>query len=93
MRRQNLISLQVINHVVFKHTGISWEWGIVFVEATLFFLGVESWKWGKRVFFRRRAQKMGQTADDLERRAFGSFVESEKANMSLETTEGSSATS
>merc|ERR1712000_745789 len=30
--------IPVINHDVFKHTGISWEWGIVFVEALLFFL-------------------------------------------------------
>ncbi|KAK7889943.1 P-type ATPase [Exophiala xenobiotica] len=81
--------IPVINHVVFKHTGISWEWGIVFVEATLFFLGMESWKWGKRVFFRRRVRKMGQTADDLERRAFGSFAEPEEANGHSETTNGS----
>ncbi|KAG8975358.1 hypothetical protein FRB90_009551, partial [Tulasnella sp. 427] len=36
----------------FAHTGISWEWGIVFVEAFLFFLGVEAWKWAKRVWAR-----------------------------------------
>ncbi|KAJ9616176.1 potassium/sodium efflux P-type ATPase, fungal-type [Exophiala oligosperma] len=75
--------IPVINHVVFKHTGISWEWGIVFVEATLFFLGIESWKWGKRVFFRHRARKMGQTADDLEKRAFGSFTDPEKAGEEI----------
>ena len=71
-----VIYIPVINHDVFKHTGISWEWGIVFVEAVLFFLGVETWKWAKRIFFRRQATKMGFTPDDLEKRAFGEFVES-----------------
>ncbi|KAJ9656457.1 P-type ATPase [Neophaeococcomyces mojaviensis] len=49
----------VINHSVFKHTGISWEWGIVLVQAVLFFGGIECWKWAKRVFIRRRAKKAG----------------------------------
>ena len=52
-----ILYIPVINHVVFKHTGISWEWAIVFVEALLFFLGVETWKFAKRVFFRWRAKK------------------------------------
>ncbi|PGG97223.1 potassium/sodium efflux P-type ATPase, fungal-type [Polytolypa hystricis UAMH7299] len=49
-----ILYIPVINTVVFKHVGITWEWGIVFVEAFLFFAGCEAWKWGKRVFFRRR---------------------------------------
>ncbi|KAK3503238.1 calcium-transporting ATPase 3 [Neurospora crassa] len=49
--------IPVINHAVFKHTGISWEWGIVFIAAGLFFGGVEGWKWAKRVFLRRRARR------------------------------------
>ncbi|KAL4946627.1 hypothetical protein BDV06DRAFT_208540 [Aspergillus oleicola] len=53
-----ILYIPVLNTVVFKHTGISWEWGIVFVEAVLFFIGVEAWKWAKRVFFRRRARKV-----------------------------------
>ncbi|KAA8648902.1 cation-translocating P-type ATPase [Aspergillus tanneri] len=48
-----ILYIPVINHVVFKHTSITWEWGIVFVEAILFFAGVEAWKLAKRVFFRR----------------------------------------
>lgn len=48
-----ILYVPVINDVVFKHTGISWEWGVVFVEALLFLLGVEGWKWCKRAFFRR----------------------------------------
>lgn len=48
-----------LNHVVFLHTGISWEWAIVIVEAVLFFGGIETWKWAKRVYFRRTAKKEG----------------------------------
>jgi P-type Na+/K+ transporter len=54
-----ILYVPVINHDVFKHTGISWEWAIVIVQAILFFGGIECWKWGKRVFYRRRAKKMG----------------------------------
>lgn len=50
-----VLYIPVINHSVFKHSRISWEWGIVFVETVLFFLGIEAWKWCKRVYFRRRA--------------------------------------
>ncbi|KAF9891360.1 hypothetical protein FE257_004216 [Aspergillus nanangensis] len=55
-----ILYIPVINDVVFKHVGISWEWGVVVVEAILFFLGVETWKFGKRVFFRRREAKYGK---------------------------------
>lgn len=66
-----ILYIPVINHVVFKHTGISWEWAIVFIEALLFFLGVEAWKWAKRVFFRWRAKKnqplniLAETSEDV----------------------------
>ena len=72
--------IPVINHVVFKHTGISWEWGIVFIAAFLFFLGIESWKWGKRVYFRRVAHKrVGAAWKDLdvEQRVFGEYLGSD----------------
>lgn len=49
--------IPVINHVVFKHEGITWEWGIVIIETMLFFLGIESWKWCKRIYFRRKQGK------------------------------------
>ncbi|KAH6645278.1 sodium transport ATPase 5 [Truncatella angustata] len=54
-----ILYVPVINHDVFKHTGITWEWGIVIVEAVLFFGGIETWKWGKRVMYRRKAKKEG----------------------------------
>ncbi|PVI05232.1 sodium P-type ATPase-like protein [Periconia macrospinosa] len=48
-----VIYIPVVNTVVFKHAPISWEWGIVFISAVLFFLGVETWKFAKRIYFRR----------------------------------------
>ncbi|KAK8054841.1 potassium/sodium efflux P-type ATPase [Apiospora rasikravindrae] len=71
--------IPVLNHAVFKHTGISWEWGIVFVAAALFFAGVESWKWAKRVYFRRTARKSQGAVwkdMDVEQRAFGAYLTS-----------------
>ncbi|KAH2265337.1 hypothetical protein KXW26_004658 [Aspergillus fumigatus] len=52
-----ILYIPVINDVVFKHVGISWEWGVVFVEAILFFAGCEAWKWCKRIYFRHTSQK------------------------------------
>ncbi|OMP83032.1 Sodium transport ATPase 5 [Diplodia seriata] len=49
--------IPVINHDVFRHESISWEWVIVFIAAGLFFAGVEAWKWAKRVFYRLGAAK------------------------------------
>ncbi|KAH7029438.1 potassium/sodium efflux P-type ATPase [Microdochium trichocladiopsis] len=66
-----------LNTVVFKHVGITWEWGIVFVSAVLFFAGVEAWKWAKRVYFRRRARRVGGTAwgdQDVEQRTFAQYL-------------------
>jgi P-type Na+/K+ transporter len=67
--------IPVLNHQVFLHTGITWEWGIVFIAAALFFAGVEGWKFGKRVYFRHGAHKVqGRWKDlDIEQRAFGEY--------------------
>ncbi|GKZ25057.1 hypothetical protein AbraIFM66951_000515 [Aspergillus brasiliensis] len=54
-----VLYIPVINDVVFKHIGIGWEWGVVFVEAGLFLGGVEGWKWVKRVVVRRYLWKKG----------------------------------
>jgi magnesium-transporting ATPase (P-type) len=70
-----VLYIPVINDVVFKHTGISWEWGIVFVASLLFFAGVESWKWAKRIYFRRQAKKNGVVSnDDVESRIFKRYL-------------------
>ncbi|KAF3935424.1 hypothetical protein ABW20_dc0105018 [Dactylellina cionopaga] len=71
--------IPVINHKVFKHEGITWEWGIVMIACVLFFLGIETWKWAKRVFLRRMVKKKGtagNTIEDLENRVFGSYINS-----------------
>lgn len=49
-----------LNHIVFLHTGISWEWAVVFVSVSTWIIGCESWKWAKRVYFRRTLQKPAQ---------------------------------
>lgn len=55
--------IPVINRVVFKHEAITWEWAIVVIATLLFFLGVEAWKFGKRIFFRHYVAKgRGQTS-------------------------------
>lgn len=58
-----ILYIPVINDKVFRHVGISWEWGVVVVEAILFIGGVELWKWCKRIFFRhmdKRAVDAGE---------------------------------
>jgi len=83
------IYIPVINHKVFKHTSISWEWAIVFIAAFLFFAGVEAWKWGKRVYFRRaEAKKTGRNWKDMdiEERVFGDYLggySSQDSNVAL----------
>ncbi len=49
--------IPVINHTIFKHEGLTWEWVIVIVESALFLAGVEAWKWVKRAFIRRQAKR------------------------------------
>ena len=66
--------IPVINRDVFKHEGISWEWGIVFVEAILFVGGVEAWKWAKRVYLRRRGSKEVGKGIDLESKVFQKYM-------------------
>ena len=68
-----IIYIPGLNTVVFKHAPITWEWGIVFVEAALFFMGIESWKWAKRIYFRRQARKSTGGVTDLEERVFGQY--------------------
>ncbi|RYP73923.1 hypothetical protein DL771_003365 [Monosporascus sp. 5C6A] len=74
-----VLYIPVLNTAVFKHTGISWEWGIVFFAAALFFAGVEAWKFAKRLFFRRMLRRdVGASAawkdQDIEHRAFVQYI-------------------
>ncbi|RYP63773.1 hypothetical protein DL769_006863 [Monosporascus sp. CRB-8-3] len=78
--------IPVVNHVVFKHTGTSWGWSIVLAATFLFFGGVETWTWGKRVYFRLAAaeQTGRQWKDvDIEERAFGHYLNRKKICGSL----------
>lgn len=73
------LHIPVLNKVVFKHMGISWEWGIVFLSAALFFAGVEAWKWAKRVYFGRvAARRRGANGEgeglDVEDRIFADYL-------------------
>ncbi|KAK6221355.1 P-type ATPase [Pestalotiopsis sp. IQ-011] len=82
-----VLYIPVLNHAVFKHAGISWEWAIVFIAAGVFFLGVETWKWGKRVYFRRtprKSQGAGWKDMDIEHRAFGEYLGSESFQKSTQ---------
>ena len=71
-----VLYIPVINDVVFKHIGLTWEWAIVFICSGLFFAGVESYKYGKRVWFRRQegALESAGKEDDVEARAFKRYV-------------------
>lgn len=60
-----IIYIPGLNTVVFKHGPISWEWGIVFVESALFVAGIELWKLGKRVYFRRYGERVRNPASEL----------------------------
>ncbi|PHH67879.1 hypothetical protein CDD82_1036 [Ophiocordyceps australis] len=68
-----IIYIPGLNTVVFKHAPISWEWAIVFIEAFLFFLGIEAWKWAKRIYYRRKARTAGSSKLDLEARIFAPY--------------------
>ncbi|XWW93735.1 hypothetical protein V2A60_001671 [Cordyceps javanica] len=54
-----------LNHVVFLHTGITWEWAVVFIAVGVWLAGTESWKWLKRAYFRRTAPNT-QTAPGID---------------------------
>jgi len=42
------VYIPVLNTKVFKHTTISWEWGLVVGMTIVFLFGMEAWKWTKR---------------------------------------------
>ena len=42
------VYIPYLNRDVFKHTDISWEWGVVIGMTILFVFGIEAWKFTKR---------------------------------------------
>lgn len=70
-----VLYIPVINRTVFRHSGISWEWGVVFIATFLFFLGVEAWKFAKRQYFKRNDPNAGRRGSvDLEARVFERYL-------------------
>ncbi|SNX83128.1 probable ENA2 - Plasma membrane P-type ATPase [Melanopsichium pennsylvanicum] len=67
-----------LNDIVFLHKGISWEWGIIFVCSLLFMGGIETYKWGKRVYFRRREVDASRIVDEEQQVSDGDVADSEK---------------
>ncbi|KPM46311.1 Sodium transport ATPase 5 [Neonectria ditissima] len=80
-----IIYIPTLNTVVFKHAPISWEWAIVFVEAVIFFLGIETWKWLKRLYFRRQARKETGDETDFETRVFGHYYTASSGSQDEES--------
>lgn len=79
-----VLYIPVINDVVFKHTGISWEWGVVFVEGVLFILGIEAWKWCKRIYFRRKVTQEDEDdakLDPLRARTFSQYTSRSRSDI------------
>lgn len=59
-----IIYIPGLNHIVFLHKDPEgWEWGIIFVCTAIFFLGVESWKYIKRIYFRRAERIEARSAN------------------------------
>ncbi|KAL9937899.1 hypothetical protein V8E36_003444 [Tilletia maclaganii] len=61
-----IIYIPGLNHVVFLHDAISWEWGLVFVSMLIFMAGIEAYKAGKRAFFRNRKEAGPSVLGDAE---------------------------
>ncbi|KAJ4260454.1 hypothetical protein NW762_007194 [Fusarium torreyae] len=68
--------IPVINRIVFMHSPIDWEWAVIFIAVGVFFAGAESYKWAKRVYFRREVAKefRGDVAD-VELYIFGRYMD------------------
>ncbi|CAH6718648.1 sodium transport ATPase 5 [[Candida] jaroonii] len=61
-----VIYIPVINHKVFLHTTIGYEWGVAVGFSICFLLGAEFWKWCKRMYL-RGGKKVQNPEYDLER--------------------------
>ncbi|KAM0501921.1 hypothetical protein ACHAP8_004217 [Fusarium lateritium] len=68
--------IPVINRVVFMHSPIDWEWGVIFIAVGVFFAGAESYKWAKRVYFRQTvAKEFRKDISDVELYVFGRYMD------------------
>lgn len=48
-----VVYIPTINQVVFKHHGLTWEWGVVIACVVVYLALVETWKACKRRFLNR----------------------------------------
>lgn len=67
-----------LNDIVFLHDGIGWEFGIVFIATGLFVGGIELYKWGKRVYFRRTEVDASKLVDEESQAVEGDTVEKQE---------------
>lgn len=63
-----LVYVPVVNHTVFKHMAITWEWGLVFAAVVVYLALVESWKAAKRAFGIGSGKNRVITLEDAEMR-------------------------
>lgn len=61
-----VVYIPVINDKVFLHTGIGYEWGIAIAFTVIFWIFCESYKWGKRLYYRNKS-KAENPESDLEK--------------------------
>lgn len=64
-----VVHLPVVNREVFKHTAISWEWGVILACLVTYVALVESWKAAKRRFGIGTGRLRMLTEQDAEMRA------------------------
>ncbi|KAI1637773.1 potassium/sodium efflux P-type ATPase [Biscogniauxia mediterranea] len=61
-----VVYVPVVNARVFKHTGITWEWGVVGAAGVVYVALVEAWKAGKRrrmMFSLRKRSSRGEEGE------------------------------
>lgn len=63
-----VVYIPVINHKVFLHASIGYEWGVAAAMTVLYLIGSEAWKWMKRIYFRNWCKKAKNPEYELERR-------------------------
>jgi P-type Na+/K+ transporter len=55
---------------------------VVLITSFLFFVGVEAWKFAKRVYFRRQTKKKGELGGDAESRMFSRYLSMDSRDLS-----------
>ncbi|KGQ01513.1 potassium/sodium efflux P-type ATPase, fungal-type [Paracoccidioides lutzii Pb01] len=63
-----VVYIPVVNKSVFKHSAITWEWGVVFGAVVIYIALVESWKAIKRAFGLGSARTKVLTLEEAEMR-------------------------